>query len=479
MLPPEFTHISQDIRARMHTLMVADVNGTMIPDLLSAEELILAFVQNLGRELMQDYVDACSEQVLANRPPCNCGRPMEILKRRSWIRETLLGPIVVSDPYLYCRRCHENEAPARARLGTGREPWSLPTQEAAVDLASDESCGKAVAKLARHHPGVDMGRTTALELLHHHGAEAREFIDKKLAAAHAQAEAGVVPESSAAALEVEFDASMIPVATMEPIEVAPGEEPKRTPVRGLPVRRKNARWEEVKAGLVQNPGEKERLYTLRPTSDLNECFDDLLSLASLMGWNPETQVRGIADGAIHIRPHMEKVFSQGNFRFILDRPHCKEHLGEAGTMLEPSTGVPAQDWARDALKLMETGRAADVVAELRSAHEASGVDQSSRNDGLRLAANYFERNEDAVAYADYRQQGWSTASSEIESGHRHTVQARMKISGAWWHPDGVDDILALRMLKANGWWDEYWTWKRHEWRVNAQQMSSTLPRTQS
>ena len=39
-----------------------------------------------------------------------------------------------------------------------------------------------------------------------------------------------------------------------------------------------------------------------------------------------------------------------------------------------------------------------------------------------------------------------------------------KISGAWWHPDHVDDILALRMLEANGCWDEYWKTRRRAWR---------------
>lgn len=50
-----------------------------------------------------------------------------------------------------------------------------------MELASDESCGKAVAKLERHHPGVEMERTTALRLLHEHGPYARDFIDDLLA----------------------------------------------------------------------------------------------------------------------------------------------------------------------------------------------------------------------------------------------------------------------------------------------------------
>ena len=81
-------------------------------------------------------------------------------------------------------------------------------------------------------------------------------------------------------------------------------------------------------------------------------------------------------------------------------------------------------------------------------------------------------NRDAVAYAYYREQGWSTASSEVESGHGHVVQWRVKISGAWWHPDHVDDILALRMLKANGWWNGYWKSYRDKWRKRAQEFQA-------
>jgi hypothetical protein len=338
-------------------------------------------------------------------------------------------------------------------------------QEAAVDLASDESCGKAVAKLERHHPGVEMDRTTALRLLHEHGEKARAFINGKLAEARTVAE---LPPASrpkgADELEVQFDGGMIPVATLELVEVPEGEEPELTPVRKLPKRRRVCRWEEAKVGLVQKPGEVERLFSVQPTSGLEKSFDDLFALACIKGWDELTLVRGISDGARHIRPHMEEAFDIGNFHFILDRPHCKEHLSNAGKALESLGGESAQQWAEDALKKLETGEAGEVVDELRKAWEASGPDKETRNDTLRREANYIERNHDAVAYASYRDKGWSTASSEVESGHRHVVQVRVKISGAWWNPETVDDILALRMLKANGWWDEYWESQRAAWR---------------
>ena len=200
---------------------------------------------------------------------------------------------------------------------------------------------------------------------------------------------------------------------------------------------------------------------------MEKSFDDMFSLACIKGWSDQTRVRGLSDGARHIRQRMEGAFGAGNFRFILDRPHCKEHLSSAGEALKPMTGAPAQQWADEALKKAEAGEADAVVVELELAWEASGPDEASRNDTLRLEAGYFERNKDAVAYAYYRDQGWSTASSEVESAHGHVVQVRVKIPGAWWHPADVDDILALRMLKANGWWDEYWDSRRREWRERA------------
>lgn len=475
MLPPDLDRIALHAYLLFLDLLAQDEDGQQFPDLLTTEGWVLTFTQQLGHRMMQTFADVRAAQALAKRAPCACGRRREVLQQRSWPHKTLLGAITVSDPYTYCRTCHEKERPAQARLGTNRQTWSLRVQEAAVDLASDESCGKAVAKLARHHPGVQMERTTALRLLHQHGAAARVFINDTLAAARTGALAGQLPEQPAPELEAEYDASMIPVATLVPVETPAGEEPRRTPVRGLPVRTKNAHWEEVKAGLVQRPGDEQRLYALRPTRELDAAFADLFGLAALQGWTKETKVRGLADGAVYIRTRMEAAFAEGDFQFILDRPHCKEHLSEAGTLLEPLTGVAASSWAEQALRKLENGQASDVVAELQVAYEQSGKDEAARIDGLRLAAGYIERNQDAVAYASYREKGWSTASSEIESGHRHVVQARLKISGAWWHPDRVDDILALRMLKANGWWDEYWSRQRQEWRERAQTFAQRRP----
>jgi hypothetical protein len=469
MLPPVLQSIADECRLRFRAVMAADVDRELIPDFLAAEQVATAFAQEVGLGMAQDFVDVRAEQALAHRPLCACGAKMEVHRRSPWKRKMLLGVVTVRDPYTFCRDCGASDRPLHAWLGTDREPWSLLAEEAAVDFASDESCGRAVDKLARHHPGVDMGRTTALRLLHEHGAKARAFIDNTLDVMRCLAEEPLSPktEDDAEELEVEFDGGMIPVGTLEPIPVEEGKTPELTRVRKLPKRRKNLRWEEVKAGLVQKPGEKTRLYALRPTAGLDEAFDDLFGLAVMKGWTPRTLVRGLADGARHIRTRMAEVFHASPFQFILDRPHCKEHLTSAGTVLAPA-GLSVQEWANAALAKMENGRTPEVVAELAEAYAATGgEDIDERTKTLRREAAYFERNKDSVAYAEYRDRGWSTASSEIESAHGDVVQQRLKIAGAWWHPDHVDDILALRMLRKNGWWDDYWGAQRCAWSERA------------
>jgi hypothetical protein len=467
-----FESACRNVLEQFRSFLEADPEAAQLSDLMTAEEQVVAFTQEVGHALMLQYVTTRSTQARQKPTVCECGEDMTVHRVTPWEHKTLFGDVRIPDPYFYCRQCRASARPLHQLLGTGRETYSMGLQEAAVDLVSDESCGNAVKKLERHHPGVILERTAGLRLLHSHGRAVRRFLDELLAAAKQRTVLPAIEQPAGAAeMEVEYDGGMIPVATLKPIAVPAGQTPELSPVRKLPRRKRECYWEEAKLGLVQIPGETERLYSVRPTAGLDASFNDLFSLACLKGWTPRTQVRGIGDGARHIRPHMQEAFNDCVFKFILDRPHAKQHLSDAGLALQPLTATPAQEWAAEALDKLERGDAQLVVKELHDAWLSSGSDDTSRNDVLRREANYFDRNGDAVAYADYRQRGWSTASSEVESGHRHVVQQRVKIPGAWWHPDHVDDVLALRMLKANGLWNAYWQARRTQWRQNATQLA--------
>ena len=127
---------------------------------------------------------------------------------------------------------------------------------------------------------------------------------------------------------------------------------------------------------------------------------------------------------------MEDTFHACPFRFILDRPHAKEHLSDVSKRLESKQliSVSAKQWYATAVRRLEHGDVDKLIGELGHAFDRS------QDDDIRKQAEYFERNKDAVSYGDYRDHGGSTASSEVESAHRHVVQKRLKIPGAWWHP---------------------------------------------
>jgi hypothetical protein len=77
-------------------------------------------------------------------------------------------------------------------------------------------------------------------------------------------------------------------------------------------------------------------------------------------------------------------------------------------------------------------------------------------DRLRQLIAFVERFHDAIDYQTYKEKGFPVGSGEIESAHRYVPQKRLKLPGACWHPDSVNPMVSLRVLRANDWLDEFW-----------------------
>ncbi|MGI9106596.1 MAG: ISKra4-like element ISTvi1 family transposase, partial [Pyrinomonadaceae bacterium] len=69
---------------------------------------------------------------------------------------------------------------------------------------------------------------------------------------------------------------------------------------------------------------------------------------------------------------------------------------------------------------------------------------------------YLRARLDYLDYAGARERGLPIGSGEIESGNRSVLQARLKISGAWWRAENAEKMMALRVTRANGEWQSYW-----------------------
>ena len=168
----------------------------------------------------------------------------------------------------------------------------------------------------------------------------------------------------------------------------------------------------------------------------------------LAGYGETTWVHGVGDGALWIAQELAAVFPRQ--RFVLDRYHLLEHLHGGASGLPKDHGESAQEWVARQIGRIDQGKVAEVIAECR------GLAQGSEPDPLQQLAGYLEHQRGHLDYASASEQGLPIGSGVVEGGHRHVIQARLKLPGSWWKEESINPMLALRTLRANDWWEDFW-----------------------
>ena len=178
-----------------------------------------------------------------------------------------------------------------------------------------------------------------------------------------------------------------------------------------------------------------------------KVVEQLHSAAVDQGLSTYTLVYGLADGGNGLKEALEVKFD--HFQFILDQPHLKHHLYDTADALE-LTGKERSIWLDCLLSLINHGQVKKVLTRLKN---WSGKGEQT----VANLFNYLERFRNAIHYDKYRSLGLPIGSGEIESAHRYIPQKRLKIPGATWHPDNINPMLALRIIRANNWWHDFWS----------------------
>lgn len=88
MLPAELDCIADDLKNRFRFFLEEDGDGAEVAELLSAERQVVTFVNELGRELLQTFVDVRVDQAKAARKRCTCGRVAGVHRTTVWTRQT-------------------------------------------------------------------------------------------------------------------------------------------------------------------------------------------------------------------------------------------------------------------------------------------------------------------------------------------------------------------------------------------------------
>lgn len=244
----------------------------------------------------------------------------------------------------------------------------------------------------------------------------------------------VEPRPQAKVVITEMDGSMVPI-------MQPGHGPDKR-------KGKKLIWREARLCCARSKDAVQPLYgaTLGSVEIASSTWSQTARLA---GFGNGTQVHGVGDGAPWILNTFKENFAaQGTY--TIDFYHVSEYLAAAAQkMARP--GKETQWRRRQQGRLLNNQRAA-VLRALEKGLE----DKRQSEAPVRAAYEYIEERRAHLDYAAARKQNLPIGSGEIESGHRHVIQQRLKLSGAWWTERNMQRMLQLRVARANGWWDSYW-----------------------
>ncbi len=307
------------------------------------------------------------------------------------------------------------------KAGVRHRGYSGRLQRVLVDFGSESAFGPA-ARRVREHYGIDLpiSRVRLATLKH---ARAMAITAEKVKA-----------RASAKTLLTEMDGSMVPI-----VQPGTGADKRKG---------KKLLWREARLCCARSTDTVQPLYgaTLGSVEVASWTWQQTARLA---GCTSSTHVHGVGDGAQWILNTFEQNFGQQG-RYTLDFYHVSEYLAAAA----PHVARPGKEalWRRrQQARLLENRRSA-VLRALAKALEA----QSAPETPVRSAHQYISERHDYLDYAGARAKNLPIGSGEIESGHRHVIQHRLKISGGWWTEKNMESMLQLRTARANGWWDIYW-----------------------
>ena len=125
-------------------------------------------------------------------------------------------------------------------------------------------------------------------------------------------------------------------------------------------------------------------------------------------------------------------------------------------LLPPLQGWPdaPHAWLETQKQRLKNNDVSEVLHQLPPYVEAEAVDNDHAP--VRACVRYLSNRLQLLDYKGAIEKGLPIGSGEIESAHRYVIQQRLKIPGAWWKADNMEPMLALRVVRANGDWDQYW-----------------------
>lgn len=305
----------------------------------------------------------------------------------------------------------------------------MPLERAITDFGADVPFGKAVEKM-REHYGIEIPPATVRLITEKHAYTITKM--KKETAAYEKT------------LISETDGSMIPITEIDDVKKDLHKDARKARKIG---------WKEVKLSFARGKDKAKRYYA-GGIGTVEEAGQKMLDSAILAGMKEDTYVHALGDGAPWIAEQVKLKFCNRS-SYLIDFFHLCEYLSEASiwcNVFEP------KKWLEESKEKLKNGKQKEVFQEVKVKYET--LDNREEDNGLTRCYRYMEKRLEYFDYQGALTKGLPIGSGEIESSHRHVVQKRLKIAGAWWKVDNANALLNLRMERLNGYWEAYWESQR-------------------
>jgi Uncharacterised protein family (UPF0236) len=301
-----------------------------------------------------------------------------------------------------------------------------------TDFGADAAFAGAAAKLKEHY-GIEVPVSAVRVVTEEHGGAML---------AQEKPKSAWPDRAGVPVLISEMDGSMLPV-----VEVA-------EPVAGeAPVDRRKTRqvsWKEARLALAHEPGSVTPIFGATMGS-VEEAGERLAVCALEAGAGSQTKIHGVGDGAVWITEQMEAQFGS-QVQYLVDFYHLCDYLAAAGEVI---AGNDQPAWMEEKKDWLKENRWKHVLEALRPYLEPATTPDPDAP--VRTCFRYLSNHSNFLNYKGALAAGLPIGSGEIESAHRYMFQNRLKIAGGWWKVDNLKKMIALRVTRANGGWEDYWS----------------------
>jgi Uncharacterised protein family (UPF0236) len=315
---------------------------------------------------------------------------------------------------------------------------SLALQRVLCDFGMEESFAKSVRRLKEHY-GFELSPSAVAKATLGHASEIAAEREENPHALPKEGVEQIIAEADGSFLRiVNFDESAKDGKAAESGKDAEYDARKHRQVD----------YREVRLCAATAQGSSE-VYYAATFDEVDTVSDWWAQSAKAAGMGLKSKVHVVSDGAVWIRTQAENAFGEQT-GVLLDFYHVCEYLSEASQ----SVDCLPKGWFETQKKRLLEGDLKGLFKELYSHLEPEAM--SDAEAPVRRAYRYLQNRLDALDYKKALEQNLPIGSGLIESGHKHVLQARMKIPGAAWKMENAENMVRARAFRANNKWDQYW-----------------------